>query len=276
LTEQSTPVLIAEKLTYSFPARPEFLQSLDLHVSAGECWGIIGPNGAGKSTLLRLLAGLLTPASGTVRLNGRAMHTLPPRTRARELAFLPQQMQCDVPGTGREIALMGRFPHRTLGLFENAADFDIVARALDETEAASFADRPIATLSGGEAQRIHIAAAIAQQPAVFLLDEPTASLDLYHQLSIFAILTQLAQRDGKAVVVVTHDVNLAARFCTHVLLLHDGRCVAAGRPEEVVTPRILESAYDVQLEEIASDGATGRWIVPIRPRAAGNGERGDA
>lgn len=309
MTDADASILSATGVTFGFPQRPAFLHPVHLDIRPGECWGIIGPNGAGKSTLLRLLAGLLRPTAGTVCLEGRSLRDVSPRARARRIAFLPQHLPTDLATIARDVVLMGRFPHRQFGLFESADDFAIADRAMATTGTLEFAERPLATLSGGEAQRVHIAAAIAQQPAALLLDEPTASLDLYHQLSIFSILQNLTRHDRRgtgaspvdpcgtgvspvnpggagvspvnalAAVVVTHDVNLAARFCSHVLLLDDGKPVAAGPPAEVVTAEILEAVYQVELTVTDSPiDSTGRWIIPIAPRGPSpkspNGRRG--
>lgn len=271
MTDARAPILSAKAATYGFARRPDFLGPVDLEIGCGEFWGIIGPNGAGKSTLLRLLAGLWKPAAGSVVLDGRALHSVAPRDRAKRIAFLPQQTSSDIAATVREVVLMGRFPHRRFGLFETAEDHLIVDGALSAMQASAFADRAMVTLSGGEAQRVHIAAVIAQQPIVLLLDEPTASLDLYHQLSIFTLLKDLVERDRLAVVVVTHDINLAARFCTRVLLLHNGRPIAAGSPAEVIRPEVLAAAYGVELATAASPGATHEWIMPVRPLPPGAG-----
>ena len=258
-------MLVAERMTYGFRERPDFLQSLSLTAGAGQCWGIIGPNGAGKSTLLRLLAGLRVPSSGQVLFRGSPLATMPMNRRATQIAFLPQQLSEALGTTAVDVALMGRYPHRRFGLFEDAADRAIADSAMVATGTLAFAGRQMSSLSGGEARRVHIAAALAQQPSLLLLDEPTAALDLYHQLSIFQILAKLAAEEGLLVMVVTHDINLAARFCTHVLLLDDGRCVAAGSPAEVMNPALLESVYHVQLAAIEADDQAGRWVVPVKP-----------
>ncbi len=258
-------MLVAERMTYGFRERPDFLQPLSLTAGAGQCWGIIGPNGAGKSTLLRLLAGLQVPSSGQVLFRGRPLSTMPMNRRATQIAFLPQQLSEALGTTAVDVVLMGRYPHRRFGLFEDAADRAIADSAMVATGTLAFAGRPMSTLSGGEARRVHIAAALAQQPSLLLLDEPTAALDLYHQLSIFEILAKLAAEEGLLVMVVTHDINLAARFCTHVLLLDDGKCVAAGSPAEVMNPALLESVYHVQLAAIKADDQAGSWVVPVKP-----------
>ena len=280
MSNAQVPILSAKSVTFGFPRRPEFLGPIDVDIRGGECWGIIGPNGAGKSSLLRLLAGLWTPASGVLEIKGRPLRTVAPRDRARQIGFLPQQTPADLPATAREIVLMGRFPHRHFGLFDSADDRRIADRALAAMQAEPFADRPMTTLSGGEAQRVHIAAVIAQQPAVLLLDEPTASLDLYHQLSIFTLLQDLIERDRLAVVVVTHDVNLAARFCSRVLLLHDGHAVAAGPSADVIRPEVLAAVHGVELGVASSPFVPSGWIVPVRPLSGGSAavrsEGGDA
>jgi len=266
LTEPSPPILRAAGITFGFGRGPDFLRSIQLDVAPGQCWGIIGPNGAGKSTLLRLLAGLIAPRSGNVHFDGAPLGEQPLRSRARRIAFLPQGPPRDLPILAREVVLMGRYPHRRLGLFESAADYAIADRAMATTHTTDLADRPLLALSGGEAQRIHIAACLAQEPAVMLLDEPTASLDLYHQLSIFTILRHLTDGGRIAVVVVTHDLNLAARFCTHVLLLDEGVAVASGGPAEVIRPERLEAVYEVRLSVAEAAGGLGRWIVAVEPR----------
>lgn len=250
-------------MRYGYTARPDFLGPVTLTIRPGQCWGIIGPNGAGKSTLLRLMAGLRHPDSGRVTLGHRSLAQLTGRERAQRIAFVPQHPPADIDSTARAVVLLGRFPHRTLALFESVDDRRIADRAMEITETIGFADRPLTTLSGGEAQRVHIAAALAQEPQFLLLDEPTASLDLQHQQAIFHILRQRTTGDGLAVAVVTHDVNLARQYCSHVLLLHDGRVVADGGPEDVVTPDVLRPVYGVELATLTIPGdSTRSWVVP--------------
>jgi ABC-type cobalamin/Fe3+-siderophores transport system ATPase subunit len=291
VTQPGTPLLTLTDVKFGFDDRPDFLGPISLAVHPLDCWGIIGPNGAGKSTLLRLMAGLLTPRSGSVRLLDRPLHT-PARgrgpkggphahehawslsERARHIAFVPQQAHNDVAMSVREVVLMGRFPHRTLGLFESPLDDERAEWALGLTRTDAFAARALATLSGGEAQRVHVAAAIAQETEVLLLDEPTASLDLQFQIDMFRLLRDQAAEQRQGVVVVTHDVNLAGAFCNKVLLLHDGRCVAQGSPDDVIRRETLERAYGVDMVALSFPDAddrsqdTGaacaprRWFVP--------------
>ena len=186
-------VLEAEGLRFGYPGHAEFLGPLDLRIEPGQIWGVIGPNGAGKSTLLRLGVCLLKPTGGRVLWNNRPVSRMTPLDRARLAAFLPQRPVNPPGATAREIVLLGRFPHRRHRLFESTQDVDIAEAALERTETLDFADRPMDTLSGGEAQRVHLAAALAQEPRLLLLDEPTAALDPYHQLHIFSILSSLAR-----------------------------------------------------------------------------------
>ena len=253
-----------DDVRFGFDTRPDFLGPVSLTVRRGDCWAIVGPNGAGKSTLLRIMAGLLTPQAGSVSLEGNPLGSLTGRERAKRIAFVAQSPGIELDFTARDIVMMGRFPHRSFGLFESVGDARFAERTMTITNTAAFADRPMTTLSGGEAQRVHLAAALTQDPAVLLLDEPTASLDLHHQLAIFEILRERAESDGLAVVVVTHDVNLAARFCSHVLLLHEGGAVAQGAPDEVLTPAQLAPVYGVEMATLTLEGDPARrWIVPL-------------
>ncbi len=264
-------MLQLDDVRFGFKSRPDFLGPVSLSVCPGECWAIVGPNGAGKSTLLRLMAGLHKPRSGRISLDGVKLSRVGVRGRAKRVAFMPQATSQSHDFNARELVLMGRFPHRSLGLFESAGDVAIAERAMTRTETLCFADRLVATLSGGEAQRVHLAAALAQEPGLLLLDEPTASLDLQHQISIFSILKETASRDDRAVVVVTHDVNLAANYCTHVLLLHEGKVVASGAPAEVLSPERLEPVYGVKLAEARVGDTEQRWVFPVSKRDADGG-----
>lgn len=232
-------------------------------IQDGDRWAVVGPNGAGKSTLLRLMAGLYRPTGGTVTLEGVPGVVLSRRNWARRVAFLPQQPRSVEDLRVEELVLMGRFPHRRFGMFDSAEDFRFAQEAMRLTGVAELASRPMATLSGGEAQRALLAAALAQSPRVLLLDEPIASLDLGHQLEILALLRHLAQAEGLSLVMVLHDVNLAARFCTKILLLHEGRVAAQGEPRAVLTAPSLAAVYDVNLVALrAGPDDADVWLVP--------------
>jgi len=224
------------------------LRDISFDARLGECWGIIGPNGAGKSTLLRILAGLLQPTAGGVSLNGSPLNRIAPKARAQQLAYLPQRFECDPSLSAEQVVLLGRYPFRSLGLFESAADYEIARAAMQRTDTLAFANRPIGSLSGGEAQRVHLAAVLAQQPEIILLDEPTTALDWKHQLAIFEVIHSSAA-EGKLVIVVTHDLNLAARYCNRLLLLHAGQVAATGNAHDVLTPDILTPVYNVAVAQ---------------------------
>jgi len=259
------PILRLHDVTFGFEGLPAFLGPLNVDIRRGELLAIIGPNGAGKSTTLRLLAGLLAPRSGRVLLGDGPLGDVHARERARHAAFLPQHPPGDLEVSALEVVLMGRFPHRRFGLFENASDVDIALAAMSRTETADLAGRSMATLSGGEAQRVHVAAALAQQPEVLLLDEPTTSLDLYHQLGIFSIFESIARDDHLAVVVVTHDINLAVRFATHVLLLDGGRSAAFGSPDDILDGDALARVYGVEMH--VSETAGRRFVHAVSTAA---------
>lgn len=246
-----------------FPRRPNFLGPVTVDLEAGRCWAIVGPNGAGKSTLLRVMAGLLAPSEGDITIGGKPLRAWSVRERAKLMALVPQTVTSDIDLTVRETVLMGRYPHRSFGLFESGEDIRVAERVLALTGMAAFSDRTLATLSGGEAQRVHIAAALGQTPSILLLDEPTASLDLRYQLSIFGLLRDTVARESLTVVVVTHDVNLAARFCTDVIVLDDGQVAAVGPPKAVLTPALLSRVFGVEMVSARDEASGTGWLAPI-------------
>jgi iron complex transport system ATP-binding protein len=218
------------------------LHGVEVAVAAGEVVAIAGPNGAGKSTLLRCAAGLLTPETGEIRLDGRLLGSWPRRARARRLAYLPQRVSLSFAASAGEVVAWGRHPHRHPFTGADPRGAAVVADALARVEATALAERSFTTLSGGEQQRCLIAAALAQEARVLLLDEPSAGLDPPHAARLFRLLVELAEA-GMAVAVVTHDLNLAACFAHRLVLLAGGKVVAAGIPAAVLTAAYLEAAY---------------------------------
>jgi iron complex transport system ATP-binding protein len=235
-----------EGVSFAYAGGPAVLDGVSFSLAAGQLLGLVGPNGAGKSTLLAVAAGLLRPADGGVRLGERALREMGRLEVARRVAFLPQAVQPAFGFTVAEVVLQGRYPHLGPLGFEGDGDRRIAADALAAVEASAFAARPFEELSGGEQKRVLIASAIAQEAGVLLLDEPTAALDLHHQVAVYRLLRQLADA-GKAVAVVTHDLNLAAQFCDRLLLLSGGRVAADGPPAEVVRRELLEPVYQQKL-----------------------------
>ena len=244
------------------------VDGIDATPPPGALTGLLGPNGAGKTTLLRLVAGLLPPEAGAVLVPSASssadqptgapvgVHTLHRRDRSRRIALLEQESSASVPLTVREVVGLGRIPYRTL--WGSDPDEAAVDRALDAASAAHLADRSWSTLSGGERQRVHVARALAQEPELLLLDEPTNHLDVSAQLSLLAFVRDL----GVTAVAALHDLNLAAAFCAHVLVLSQGRLVAAGPPESVLTPALLRSVYGIDAE-ILTHPRTGRPVIAL-------------
>jgi len=216
--------------------------------------GLLGPNGAGKSTLLRLMAGLLPVQQGSVLLVGKAIGDYAARERAKKIAFVPQSTHFTFPLSVGEIVEMGRHPH--LGRFAplSREDRAICERALRLCDGLEFKDRPFNELSGGERQRVLIASALAQTPEVLLLDEPTLSLDLSHQILLFEIIRKLHREESLTVIVATHDLNLAGRYLDYLILLKEGGIAAQGKPKEVLTPRLIEKVLDVRVDRLNHRG----------------------
>jgi len=222
------------------------LDNLTLSVSPGEILGVLGPNGSGKSTLLKLLARILQTDHGHIQLGGQDLTSLSQVEVARRVALVPQETQQPFPFTISEMVLMGRFPHHGgLGGFrwETEEDIAIGNQAMQDLDVQHLGARLITNVSGGERQRAIIARALTQEPEVLLLDEPTAFLDLHHQLDIARILRRLNQERGLTVVLVSHDLNLASQYCDRILLLQSGRIAQIGTPEEVIRRDVLESVY---------------------------------
>ena len=247
------PLLQARRLSVGIGARV-FCRELDLELRAGERLAILGRNGAGKSTLLSVLAGLRAPLAGEVRLKGAGYDELGPRRAARVRGWLPQSRNDAFASTVLETALVGRHPHLERWGWESAQDAQIVRQTLAAVGLADFERRDIQTLSGGECQRLAIATLLAQQPELFLLDEPVAYLDLKHQIAMLALFAGAARECGAAVAMVLHEPALAWRFCDRVLLVHgDGRCESGPAPEMLSAER-LSALYDYPLEVFERDG----------------------
>jgi iron complex transport system ATP-binding protein len=228
---------------------PWVLQDLTCSIRSGEIFGIVGPNGSGKTSLLKLLARIIPVQQGSIALFGERLSTLSQEDIARNVAFVPQDTHQSFPFTVSETVLMGRFPHRhrtrwDLGFGWDSRDDRAVAQhAMTTMDVWHLAARPVTELSGGERQRVIIARALAQEPRVLLLDEPTAFLDLQHQVEICALLSRLKQERGLTIVMVSHDLNLASQYCDRVLLMDRGRIVRIGGPEDVILPEVLETVY---------------------------------
>ena len=228
-----------DAVTFGYGSARAVVDAVTLEVDPAGLVVLVGANGSGKSTVLRLAAGLLRPRAGAVRLGGIDLATLPPRDRARALAFLPQSVEPVHRLRAREVVELGRHPHRgSAWSSSSAADVEAVDRALEACDVTGLQDRAFDTLSGGERQRVLIAGALAQGGRVLVLDEPTSALDLPHQRAVFELLRARA-RAGQAVLMATHDLNLAATFGDHVVLLDAGRVRAQGTAEDVIRDDVM-------------------------------------
>lgn len=219
------------------------LDELSTSVSRGRFVGLIGPNGAGKTTLLRTVAATLTPDSGSVRVDGEDIHQLSSRASSRLVAVVPQETQLAFDFDVRDVVSMGRTPYRTRLKNASPADQPAVDHAMERTAITEFADRSITSVSGGERQRVLLARALAQGTPVLILDEPTASLDINHQVRTLELVRDLVN-DGKTVIAAIHDLNLAAHYCDELQLLSDGEIIASGLPSAVLTSEYLEDAFE--------------------------------
>jgi iron complex transport system ATP-binding protein len=242
-------MLEACQVTFSFNGTP-VLDKVDLRLEAGKMIGVIGPNGAGKSTLVRLLSRSLTPASGRIWLNGQNLNQWRLSDLARVLAVVPQLPQLPPVFTAWEIVLMGRTPY--LGWMGRESEHDRAAtrQAMEETKIWHLADRLISQLSGGEQQRVVITRALAQEPQVLLLDEPTAHLDISYQVETLSLIGRLVKERRLAALAIFHDLNLAAQYCDELVLLQQGQVVAQGSPNHVLTPSTLRQVYGIEVAVI--------------------------
>jgi iron complex transport system ATP-binding protein len=255
----AAPRLIASGLCVTRGAR-RIVDDASLTLNAGELTVLAGPNGAGKTTLARAMAGLIA-ADGTVAFDGADLHALTPRARARAMAYLPQGHEFHWPMRVDGIVALGREPHADPFGRPSATDRSAVARAMDATAVTAFADRPIATLSGGERARVAIARALATEAAVLIADEPTAALDQRHQLIVMELLRRTAHA-GAAVLAIIHDLALAMRFADRVVVMADGRIVANDAPALALTPARIAEIFGVSVNRVETPD--GPLLLPSR------------
>jgi iron complex transport system ATP-binding protein len=259
---QSSPAIAVHDVRVALSGVP-ILHGIDLSVHAGEWLAVIGPNGAGKSTLLRAIGGLIA-ATGQIELHGTPLPRLSRRERARLIATVPQTPAVPPGMAVLDYVLLGRTPYiRTLGR-ESTSDVAVVEQVLARLDLAPFADRPLETLSGGERQRAFLARALAQQARILLLDEPTSALDIGHQQEVLDLVEELRVRDGLTVLATMHDLSVAGEYADRLVLLADGRVVASGTPEQVLTEQTLSAYYGARVRVILGDH--GPLVVPVRAR----------
>lgn len=257
--------LRAERLDVGYGDRP-VVHQVDLAVPEGELTVVVGPNACGKSTLLKALARMLPPSAGQVVLDGASIHRLGSKEVARRLGLLPQGPTAPDGITVTDLVARGRYPHQSLLRQWSPADEAAVVEAMVAADVVDLAERNVDELSGGQRQRVWIAMALAQQTPLLLLDEPTTYLDIAHQVEVLNLARRL-QRAGRTVVLVLHELHLAFRYATHLVVMRDGRIVAQGSPSDVVTAALVEEVFDLPCE-ILTDPVSGRPIVvPLDPEA---------
>jgi len=254
------PRLGVEQVSYAYSANPAqaplfTLEATSFQARPGEIVAVLGPNASGKSTLLQIIAGALPPLSGRVLLNGFVVHSLSPRTRAQRIAMVQQESRLLFPARAWEFVLQGRHAHGRSLRFESSDDVLIAKNALTQVGAAELSDRWMDQISGGEKQRVILARALSQQPLLLLLDEPTLHLDIAAQVGLLDALRRLAAENRYTVVIVTHELNLAAEYADQVVLMQRGRCLRVGPPASIYQRELLEQVFQTPLSvEFSSNG----------------------
>ena len=252
-----------EGVRYRYPgAQRDALENVTLSVSPRQFHAVIGPNGSGKTTLVRVALGALAPLAGSADIDGRPAYRWPRQALARLVGVVPQREDNLFPQRVRETVLLGRYAHLSLWGRERPEDHAAVTRALTACDAQHLAERWVWTLSGGEYQRVRVARALAQEPRLLVLDEPAVSLDLQHEMGLFELVRGLVDTQGLGVLMITHDLNLAARFADSLLLLEGGRPIASGAPADVLTQQTVETVFSWPVRMQTVDGRP--QMIPLR------------
>ncbi len=254
--------ITASEVSFSYETDHPVLSQVTVEAHPQSILAIVGPNGSGKSTLVRNLSGVLQPTAGVVYLDDEPIHTLPPREVAKVLASVEQQTYVGFSFTVREVVAMGRYPHQMRFARESTQDANAIDSALALTELEDLVDRPIHTLSGGEYQSTLIATALAQQPKVLLLDEPTAHLDINHQMHIMEIIRHQAAA-GVTVLLTIHDLTLAAQHADTVAMLHQGGILALGAPEQVISEDNIKTAFHADVAVGKNPVTDSLYVTPL-------------
>ena len=254
-------VIEIENLSFAIRAK-QILERICFSVFAGQRLFIVGPNGAGKTTLLRCVSRIITEYQGSIKVKGRNLKTYSQKSLARILTYVPQSLGADIPFTVRQFVLMSRYPHLSPFSVISPEDEKIACEAMEMTQTACFADRVMATLSGGERQQVSIAAALAQQAEIFLLDEPATYLDYKHQRDIHNLLAKINKTYGTTIVCVTHDLNSAVLSAEAIIAIKEGKIVFEGVPEKIMNEKTLENIYSKKFDFVLHPLTGQKIIVP--------------
>lgn len=244
-------------------SRDMILKDISFNVEKGKFISIIGPNGSGKSTLLKNLNGLYTPMEGKIVVENIDINRIKTRELAKKIALVPQNTIINYDFTVEDIVLMGRHPYKGRFQMEDDNDYKIVREALEMTNTLYLKDRIITEISGGERQRVIIAKALAQNPSIILLDEPTSHLDINHQIEILNLLKRLNREKNTTIVLVIHDINLASRYSDEIIMLNEGEILGIGSPEEVITAENIKYAYNLKVAIEKSKYTNSIYLTPI-------------
>ncbi len=255
-------ILETENLSFSFQPGKPVLQKVSFGMDDAQMLAVIGPNGSGKSTLIRILSGVLKPEAGKISIQQKPLLEFGKKNLARKIAVVPQQTQITFSYTVLEIVLMGRAPYLKRFQLEGKRDLEMARRALELTDCEELAGRSIDEISGGEKQRVILARALAQEPEILLLDEPTAHLDLHHQIGFMQLLIQLKTESKISILFTTHDLNLASIFADQILILDQGKVAGLGNPGQVLNPELLSRVYQIKLKLIPNLYPNRPYILP--------------
>lgn len=263
-------MLKVHDLTFCYGAHAIF-SNISLELAKGHMVCIAGPNGTGKTTLVKCIAGIFKPQKGHVTIDGVDTRQMPRRELSGLLGYVPQNVMSKFPATVFEVVLAGRRPH--MGWRPSKSDLKLAAEKLAQLNLGHLAMRDMGSLSGGQAQKVMLARALAQETPYLILDEPTSSLDVRHQLDILETITTLVRERGLGVLIIIHDLNLAARYCDHIVMLHQGRVFCQGKPADVITPQTIADVYGVEAEVRHSNGCVHMQVLRALATAeAGNQE----
>ncbi|RJP34860.1 MAG: ABC transporter ATP-binding protein [Candidatus Omnitrophota bacterium] len=257
-----SPVVHVKNVQFHYPRDGFVLRDINLQLPPGSFTVILGPNGSGKSTLIRLLCGLLVPDAGAVELDSLPLHTFSARRRGRTIAFLSQNEPGHLPYSVFDLVMMGRFPYQGFWPFDSQSDIRTVYQAMERVSVAHLKNRYISELSGGERQRAYLARALAQTPRILLLDEPASNLDLAHQIELYQLLHQFNCEEQMTIVTVSHEINLATRYSSQIVLMKDGTIAHAGNPQSALTETNLDEIYQVKMLVIEDPETGQQYFFP--------------